>query len=176
MFYVKVKFTTCLVLRLSLTLSLHACSDEGERVGRQLSAGAGHRAAAHQHHDARVGRALRVPLQPGILQRLREEDSMRKSLNEGIILNTHTHTHLVDGKVYACIRDDAQHVGQVSFIKRQNALLLQDLLGTVCHARILPCFTKSKTSLQHLQNNKDRKEQSEKINVESTQKQYRSIQ
>lgn len=93
MFYAKVKFTTCLVLCLCLTLSLHARSDEGERVGRQLSAGAGHRAAAHQHHDARVGRALRVPLQPGVLQRLREEDSMRKSLNEGIILNTHTHTH-----------------------------------------------------------------------------------
>ncbi len=77
-----------------LTLRLHACSDEGERVGCQLTAGAGHRAAAHQHQDARVGRALRVPLQPGVLQRLREETVWERALmKESFSIHTRTHAH-----------------------------------------------------------------------------------
>lgn len=39
--------------------------------------------------------------------------------------------HLIDGQVDASVRDDAQHVGDVTFVERRHSLALQDVFGAV---------------------------------------------
>ena len=51
-----------------LTLGLQPCSDQGQGVAGQLTAGAAHSAAGQQHKDARV--FVLVPLHVHLLQRL----------------------------------------------------------------------------------------------------------
>ncbi|TNN27094.1 hypothetical protein EYF80_062763 [Liparis tanakae] len=45
--------------------------------------------------------------------------------------------HLVDRQVDAGVGDDAQRVGQVAPVEGPDPLRLQDLSGTVSHARVL---------------------------------------
>ena len=51
-----------------LTLGLQPCSDQGQGVAGQLTAGAAHSAAGQQHKDARI--LVLVPLHVHLLQRL----------------------------------------------------------------------------------------------------------
>lgn len=65
-------------------------------------------------------------------------------------MNIEVFTHLVDSQIDASIRDDAQYVRYVAFIKRPHSLLPQDLLSAVQHARVLPGLAQGQTRLQHL--------------------------
>ena len=67
----KVEGIIAVQLYTSLTLGLHTCSNESQGVGGQLSTGTRHSTTAQQYQHPRVGRALTVPLEPGILQSLR---------------------------------------------------------------------------------------------------------
>lgn len=59
-------------------------------------------------------------------------------------------THLVDSQVNPGIGDDAQHVGDVAFIESSQALLPEDVLGTIHHPRILTGPPQSQACLQDL--------------------------
>lgn len=60
------------VLCRALTLRLHTCADESERVAGELAAGARHGAAGEEHDDAGVGAVGAVLLQVAVLQSLQE--------------------------------------------------------------------------------------------------------
>lgn len=59
--------------------------------------------------------------------------------------------HLVHCEVNACIGHDAQHVGDVSFVKRAEAFSSEDLLGAVSDASILASLPQSETGFKHLE-------------------------
>lgn len=59
--------------------------------------------------------------------------------------------YLVHGQIDASVGDDAQDVGDVALVKRFHSLLLQDLLRTVQHSRVLARLPQRQASLQHLQ-------------------------
>lgn len=64
-----------------LTLRLHSCPDQSQRVTGELSAGAGHGAARQQHEDAGVLAVGAVLLQVAVLQSLevkKEKQEVRK--------------------------------------------------------------------------------------------------
>ena len=52
------------------TLRLHACADESERIGCQLTTSAGDGATAHQDQNSWICCIYTVPLEPGVLQSL----------------------------------------------------------------------------------------------------------
>lgn len=62
-------------------------------------------------------------------------------------------TCLIHSQVDACIRDDAQHVGNVALVEGSEALSLQDLLGAVCDSRVLARLSQRQPRLNHLQGN-----------------------
>lgn len=59
--------------------------------------------------------------------------------------------HLVHCEVNARIGHDAQHVGDVSFVKRTEAFSSEDLLGAVSDASILAGLPQSETGFKHLE-------------------------
>lgn len=59
--------------------------------------------------------------------------------------------HLVHCEVNARIGHDAQHVGDVSFVKGAEAFSSEDLLGAVSDTSILAGLPQSETGFKHLE-------------------------
>lgn len=68
----------------------------------------------------------------------------------GLIKLSLVSAHLVHCQVDACVGDDAEHVGDVAFIKRSESLSPENLLGTVGDTGVLSGLPQSETSFQHL--------------------------
>lgn len=66
-------------------------------------------------------------------------------------------TCLIHRQVNACIRDDAQQVGNIALVEGSEALPLQDLLGAVCDPRVLARLSQRQPRLHHLQGNAARR-------------------
>lgn len=91
-------------------LCLHSCPDEGEWVAGQLPTGAGGRSTCQEHKHAWIGTVCGEALQPPVLQ------------------------SLIDGEVDASVWNDAQHVGDIAFVKSSRPFLLEYLFGTIHNA------------------------------------------
>jgi len=70
--------------------------------------------------------------------------------NGGGASHCHCSPHLVDGQIDAGVGDDAQKIGNVALEEGLRSLLLQDLLGTVKHPRVLSGLPQGQTGLHHL--------------------------
>lgn len=59
-------------------------------------------------------------------------------------------TDLIHSQIYPSIRDYAQNIGNVSFVKCLDSFPLQDFLGTVKHPWVLSRLSQRQTSFHHL--------------------------
>lgn len=58
--------------------------------------------------------------------------------------------YLINGKVDASVRDNPQHVGDITFIESLNALSFQNCLGTVEYPGILAGTPQGQSGLHYL--------------------------